>query len=228
MTTSVVIHPCFQECQDYTLDQFWKDTFFACACNKFPRGVRYDSAKRTLHVRTPGAGGRNKIEIIDLPETSEEIFDIMIQVFREKLGLYSSLDLQIKRDELDEVRSQKRVNMDCEWKGLKPRSLKDTMIVNYVAKLRDEYDLSDKEVKKLYSQIQLGFQLKKIESDDVEYSDRAIQNIEGLEYDPKTRVWSLARSPKISSKSEKTVVTQKFYQSIDSFLRSQHSRRLRL
>lgn len=227
MSNPIIIHPCFQECQDYTLDQFWKDTFFACACNKFPRGIRYDASKKNLHVRA-GNGGKNKVEVIDLPSEPVEMFKIMISIFRDKLGIYSSHDLQIKRDELDEARSQKRINMDCEWKKLKPRAIKDAILCDYVARLKDEYNLSDKETRKLFLQIQLGFQLKKINSDDVQYSDRAIQNIDGLEYDENTRFWSIPREPKLSSKTEKSVVTQKFYQSIDAYLRMMKSRRLRL
>ncbi len=228
MSLPVIIHPCFNECQDYTLDQFWKDIFFSCACNKFPRGIRYDGSTRTLSIRTPVPGGRNRTEVINLPEKSEDAYTVLMQVFREKLGIFSSKDLQIKKQELDEIQIRRRVDMDCEWKKLKPRSIKDLMIMNYILNLKQKYDLSVKETKKLFITIQLGFQFKKLSSEDVEYSDRAIQSINGLEYKTDTKNWVVTNLPRSVSKSEKTLATQKFCQSIDKFLREYKSRRLRL
>lgn len=228
MSAHVIIHPCFRDCQDFTLDQYWKDIFFACACNKFPRGVRYDSLLRTMYIRTPSSGGRNKIEAIDLPEKPEEVYKVLLEIFREKIGLYSSLDLQIKKDELDEIQQQRRVNMNCEWKKLKPRSIKDLLIMNYVSKLRNEYNLSAKESKQLLVTIQLGFQFKQLDSENVEYADREIKNISGLEYELSTKTWIITNPPQVISKSEKPIASQKFCQSIDRFLREYKSRRLRV
>lgn len=228
MSTAVIIHPCFRECQDFTLDQYWKDILFACACNKFPRGVRYDSSTGTLYVRTPSTGGKTKVEAIDLPEKPEEAYKVLVGVFRDKLGMYSSRDLQIKKKELDEIQNQRRVNMDCEWKKLKPRSIKDLMIMNYVSRMKEEHNLTPKEAKQLLSTIQLGFQFKELNSEDVEYADREIKSINGLEYIETERKWVITNPSKPVSKSEKTVTTQKFCQSIDRFLREYKSRRLRL
>ena len=226
MSSPVIIHPCFQECQYFTLDQFWKDTFLLCACNKFPRGVRYDSSLKTLYVRTPSTGGRTRVEVISLSEKPEEIYLVLMNVFKEKLGIFSSLDLQIKREELKNIQSQRKIDLDCEWKKIKPRALKDQMIINYVSRLKDEYSLTMKESKLLLSRIQLGFQLKKLCSDDVCYSNRQIQSINGLTYDNLKKEWVIINPPRLVSKTEKPVVTQKFYQSIDRFAREYKSRHL--
>lgn len=142
--------------------------------------------------------------------------------------MYSSRDLQIKKRELDEIQEQRRVNMDCEWKKLKPRSIKDLMIMNYVSQMKQEHDLTPKETKQLLGTIQLGFQFKELNSEDVEYADREIKSIRGLEYIENERGWVVTNSAKPTSKSEKSVATQKFCQSIDRFLREYKSRRLRL
>ena len=168
MSGVVIIYPCFRDCQDFTLDQYWKDVFFACACNKFPRSIRYDGSSGTLYIRTPSVRGRSKVEAIDLPDRPEEAYEVLIEVFREKLGLYSTKDLQIKKKELDEIQKQRRVNMDCEWKKLKPRSIKDLLIMNYVSKLKEDHGLTSKETKNLLNTIQLGFKFFELNSKDIE------------------------------------------------------------
>ena len=228
MSSPIIIHPCFQECQHFTLDQFWKDIFLLCSCNKFPRGVRYDSKLKTLFVRTPIAGGRTKVEVISLPDEPEKLYLVLMKIFKEKLTIFSSLDLQFKREELKNVQSQKKIDLDCEWKKLKPRALKDQIIINYVSRLKKEQNLSVKEAKLLLSRIQLGFQLKKLSSDDVCYSDREIQSINGLEYDISKKEWVITNTPHLVSKTDKSVVTQKFFQSVDRFMREYKNRHTKL
>lgn len=214
MTSPIIIYPCFQECQDFVIDSFWKDIFFACACNKFPKGVRYNCSTGTLLVRYG-----KKSEAIDLPENAQNICLILLDVFREKLSIYSSKDLQIKRQTLDDRQSQKKINLDCGWKQLKPRSVRDYMILNYVLKCKKKYTLTDLESKKLLTTIQLGFQFKNLISDDVEYSDRKIKDLRGLEFDEEAREWYITNKARASSKSSKSSPSQKFNQSIDRFLR---------
>ena len=223
MTSPIIIHPCFQECQYFTLDQFWKDTFLLCACNKFPRGVRYDASLKTLYVRTPGTGGRTRVEVISLSENYEEIYLVLMDVFKEKLGIFSSIDLQVKRDKFKNIQSQNKIDLDCEWKKIKPRALKDQMIINYVSQLKDDRKLTIKESKLLLSRIQLAFQLKKLCSDDVCYSDRRIQSINGLEYDESEKEWVITNPPRLVNKTEKPAVAQKFNQSLDKFARGYKS-----
>ena len=157
MSSPIIIHPCFQECQYFTLDQFWKDIFILCSCNKFPRGIRYDPSLKTLFVRTPGVGGKTRLEVISLPDEPEEIYKVLMKIFKEKLGIFSSLDLKIKREELKNIQSQKKIDLDCEWKKIKPRAIKDQLIINYVSELKNEHNLTIKESKLLLAKIQLGF-----------------------------------------------------------------------
>jgi hypothetical protein len=225
MASPIIIHPCFEECQNFTLDQFWKDIFLLCACNKFPRGIRYDSSQKTLSVRTSAPAGRTKVEIVSLPENPEEIYLSLINIFKEKLGIFSSLNLQIKREELKIIQSQRKIDLDCEWKKIKPRALKNQMIINYVYKLKESFNLNIKESKLLLSRIQLGFHLKKICSDDVCYSNREIQSIKGLEFNNLKKEWIIVNPPRIVNKTEKPPATQKFYQSVDKFAREYKSNR---
>nr|QBK86540.1 MAG: uncharacterized protein LCMAC102_03350 [Marseillevirus LCMAC102] len=225
MSKPIIIHPSFVECQNFTLDQYWKEIFINCACNKFPRGVRYDNNTHTLYIRTL-TGTKSKVEAIDLPEKPQDTYITLIQVFREKLGMYSSYDLQIKKGTLEEIQNQHRIDLNCDWKKLKPRSIKDFMILNYVLTLSQKYKLTIKETKQLLTTIRLGFQFKVLKSEDVDYTNGSIMNINGLIYDESLRVWTTTNSPSYSASPSEKVITQKFNQSIDKFLRDNKSRKL--
>ncbi len=179
MTSPVAVHPIFSKCREYTFDPYWKDIFARCSYNRFPRGIRYDGRKNTLYVRLPG-GIIGKKEFFSLPKVAVDVFTTMMSVFRE-MGLCSQMDLEVKRDEMEKIREQRRVNLDCRWKDLKPRYLKDRMIVRYVLHMKETYGLTQKETKKLLNTIQLGFQLKQLSSDHVKYQNGRILDIDGLE-----------------------------------------------
>ena len=225
---AVIIHPVFWDCQDFTLDDFWKDIFFSCSCNKFPKGARYDATSRTLYVRVPTSATKTISEATVLPEKTEEIYKVVLKTFREKLGLFSYKDLQIRKTEMNEIRETRRIDTDCEWKKLKPRSIKAIKIAEYVTRLKEEHLMTVKEAKNLLGMINIGFQFKQITSDDVEYENSQVQNINGLEYCEKRKMWNITHKSRVVNKTEKTVTTQKFHQCIDGYLREYRSRRVKM
>ncbi len=228
MTTQVLIYPIFAECKDYTLDPFWQDIFFKCACNRFPRNLRYDNKNHTINIKTPCAGGRSKTEVVDITDDPVEIFQVMMLIFREKLGLRSSRDLQTQVLELEDIKEKNKIDLDCDWKKLKPRTLKDELIMNYVMKLIKEHNLEPKESKILLPIIYLGFQYKKLTADHVDYENGVINNIIGLEFDPEEKKFYITNEPKVISKSEKTVQPRRFWRDVDKFLRDYRSKRLKM
>ncbi len=115
-----------------------------------------------------------------------------------------------------------------DWKKLKPRALKDELIMNYVMKLIEEHDLEPKESRTLLTTIYLGFQYKKLTADHVDYENGVINNIIGLEIDPKEKKFYITNEPKVISKSEKTVQTRRFWRDVDKFLRDCRSKRLKM
>ncbi len=227
MSTTLVIYPEFLECQDFTLDQYWKDIFYMCACNKFPKGVSYDDQQRTIYIRIQTTG-KPKRDITDLPQDSNEIFGVMTDLFRDKLGMRSPRDLCIQKEELEEARKSKEINLDCEWRKLKPRYQRDLMIMNYVIDLKGEYSLSHKEARQLLSTIKVGFQMKKLSPNDVDYIDRRIRGMKGLEYDKSIGEFIITNEANIVSKSDKGTPSKKFNQAIDRYIRKYNNEKFRL
>jgi len=165
---------------------------------------------------------------VDIPDSPVELFQVMMLIFREKLGLRSSRDLQTQAQELEDVKEKNKINLDCEWKKLKPRALKDELIMNYVMKLTADHELDSKESKTLLTTIYLGFQYKKLTADHVDYENGVINNIIGLEVDSKERTFYITNEPKVTSKSEKSVQTRRFWRDVDKFLRDYRSKRLKM
>ena len=98
--------------------------------------------------------------------------------------------------------------------------------MKYASELAKKHKFTLKESKKLFITIQLGFQFKRLNSEDVEYHSGKIHNIKGLEY--KNGVYSIVNKFRNSIKTEKRDTTQQFNQSLDHFLREYNSKRLKL
>jgi hypothetical protein len=152
----------------------------------------------------------------------------MMLIFREKLGLRSSRDLQTQALELEDIKEKNKIDLDCDWKKLKPRALKDELIMNYVMKLIKEHNLEPKDSKTLLTTIFLGFQYKKLTADHVDYENGVINNIIGLEIDPEGKKFIITNEPKVISKSEKSVQTRRLWRDVDKFLRDYRSKRLKM
>ena len=166
----------------YTTDAHWKDMLDSCARNRFPKGAKYNYNKNILYVRTD-VTGKVRTETITLPTDPKNCYETLMHVFKNLLGLKSDEDIKKSKQQLEDARQQNYIDLDCEWKKLKPRTVKNHILMNYVIDKIKEYELDEKNVTKLYKLIQLGTQFKKLSSDDFEYSDGVIYSIKGLEYD---------------------------------------------
>lgn len=220
MFETAIIYPRFNDCQNFTFDEYWKNIFVNCACNKFPRGIRYDHNKNILYVREASNNGVSSS--IKLPNSSEELFRLMMIIFKDNLSLRSSQDIEKQNEELINIERAQKENLDCEWKKIKPRAVKDQLIMNYVVELKETFNLTLKETKKLLSLIEVGFQFKQLDSGDVEYSSKKIKNIQGLEYDETTKEFGISRKIKKNIKIDKATMPHKFDQALDQFAKEQN------
>jgi len=226
MSSPLVINSIFFKCQEYTLDPFWKDMFCRCAYNRFPKGIRHDKINNIIYVKTPKTSGSRKDQF-SLPSKPREVFETMMMVFR-SIGLRSPRDLQVKKEEIEAVRKELCVDLNCMWKELRPKYLKDRMIMRYVLYLQELHGLTQKEARRLLTTIQLGFQLKQISSDDVEYKQGKITKIKGLKIDEKAHTFMISREIKPSKKTTKSTNTDSFFQIFENHLKEIKKTKLRL
>ena len=228
MGSPPVIHPIFRECETYTLDPFWKEIFQQCSRNRFPRGVRYDWKKNTLYVKLQGSSaGKPNVKVCKIPPEAPDAFEVVTSVFRE-LGLRSKRDMDLKREEIRKVRKERTVNLDCSWKEIKPKYMKDRMIHNFVRSLQEKYELDSRETKGLLNTIILGFQLKQIDSTDVRYEKGEILGIDSLEFSSEKRSFCIDRDIKRSPSNDKSSKSSKFFSTFEVYLREARKKRLRM
>lgn len=185
--------------------------------------MRYDPTHNNIIIKIDG-----KTEVIDIPTDPIQVFQTMMRIFRESMGMMSSRDLVVQKDEMESARQQRQVDLDCDWKKIKPKSLKNQLLSDFVWRLRDKYGLTNAEVKKLFSVIHIGFQFHSLTGDGVNYSRGKIRSIEGLTFNPKTRTFSVPEFSVGTSKSDKVVPSSRLYTMVDKYLREQVTRKLRL
>ena len=212
----------FLNCQNFTFDTFWREILYNCACNRFPRGVKYDQFKNMIRVRYEHAGQVKK-ERHPVPKDPYERYKLLMYIFKELLGLRSYYDIKFSRQELEELRLKINIDLDCDWKKLKSRSMRNQIIMNFAVTEASKRDLGVKGAMYLYNVIQLGFQFKQLTSNDVQYEKGVITSISGLEYDESTQKFIIINPQNPNwvpaSRPIMRVKSNQLYQTINKWLR---------
>lgn len=183
MSTKVVYEHIL-EAKELTKDEYWRDIIDNCARNRFPKGAKYNHNKNMLYVRSD-VTGRVRNETITLPLDVKKCYETLMHVLKNLLGLKSDDDIKQSKQDIETARKKNDIDLDCEWKKLKPRTIKNHILMNYAISQIDEYGLTDKDVSKLYRLIQLGMQFKYLSSEDFQYENGVVHSVKGLEYNKK-------------------------------------------
>ena len=143
-----------------------------------------------------------------------------MHIFRELLGFRSDHDIKLSKQELEEIRRQSEIDLDCEWKKLKPRSMRNQILMNFAVTETKAHDLGVKGAKHLYNMIQLGFQFKELTSDDVNYEKGVITSISGLEFEETSGKFVVTNPQKSLARTDKPATrSNRLNQSIDRWIR---------
>jgi len=215
MSNKTIIYNNILECAQFTTDNYWKEIFLSCACNKFPKGMKYDNIKNTLHINAKldnSAVARSQNDIFNLPENIQERYEMLMYIFKDILKLKSQSDTDESKFKLEEVRKNNEIDLDCTWKKLKPRSLKNHILINFTIEQTKKYNIDMKSAIILYRLIQLGIQFRKISPNDIEYSKGVILSISGLKYNEKSGEFTLSQN-----KQKYTVYTNNKINKINRF-----------
>jgi hypothetical protein len=203
---SSLIFPQFDKCRSFTLDPFWKDILYGCACNRFPDGLTFDSDKNEIEVEDG--------DCYTLPRETKKLFQMMMEIFRGDLGLRSTRDIRFE---------EKPQEHDVSWKKIKPKQIKNKLLADYITTLKQELDLTKQEIKHLTATINIGFQFKSLSSDDVEFDGKIIK-IDGLNFDKKKRIFTIPKAPRCPQKTEKPTQVNVFYNLLDKYLKENEKR----
>jgi hypothetical protein len=168
----VLVYPCFLSCTEYTEDEYWKNIFEDLAFAITPQGAYI--SKHYIISNTKNKEFVYKINIDLDPET---IFIDIYNLFSEKLGIKSVQEIEDYKNSIDS--SELVFNS---WNSIKKKSIRDSIILDYVTKKSEEYNLSRAKAKELLNTINLGILLKFISNKHIHYDDNEIKDIEGFEF----------------------------------------------
>lgn len=208
--TESVVFPIFQELKNYTFDEYWRNILDQCASDNFPDGVKFKHNKLYFSLRDESRP-KGKDIVIELPRKASDAFLTIIDSFKNKLGLRSESD------------PDKKQNTETNWKKLKPKHIKDQLLLEYALSLQRKHHLSQKDLKQLYASILLGFQFKKLTTDDIVYKHGKVKKIKGLLFDEKSRRFVINKKSRFSQKSEKMQFPV-IYQAFEKFSKEYNAR----
>lgn len=168
-----LVYPCFLACTEYTEDDYWKNIFEDLAFGITPQGA-YISKNYII------SNTKNKefVYKINTNVDSENIFLDIYNLFSEKLGIKSVQEIEEYKNSID---SNELVFMS--WNSIKKKSIRDSIILNYVIQKSNEYNLSRIKSKELLNTINLGILLKFISNKHIHYEDGIIIEIDGFEFE---------------------------------------------
>lgn len=167
------LFPIFLECNEWTLDPYWHEIFTQCSLGKFPKGMKIKNNSIIVSLKDK--------EIFSLEGNSLDVFKTMMNIFKNKLNLISDRDIHSQKKDIEDLKETLRDTYDGTWKQIRPKKIKDILLLNYVIECKYKHNLTKEQANKLYSRIKLSFIFKTITSDDVEYSDGVIHNINGID-----------------------------------------------
>jgi hypothetical protein len=170
-----VIYPIFLKCIHYIEnDTFWRETFEELSYGNCYQGSYINKGFICSNIK----GKEFIYKFID--KEPEKICQDVIKLFKEKLNIMSKNDRKILIEEFEEVEKNLKAIKNTEWSEIKKKSLKDILFQNFLIKIKNNYELNDYQLKKIYNSINLGIMLKSIKNSDIVYQDGEIKDIKGI------------------------------------------------
>ena len=176
-----IIYPIFLECCKYTEDDdFWKYVFEDLAYGKTPYGTYISHDYLCCKTKDREFSYR-----IDKTKDSETVYNEIYNLLYNKAGILSELDLERKKLYFENIEKNIQEIRASSWSAIKKKSIKERLIEDFVIAMKKEYNLSFFQAKRLLAVISIGIIFKLITSDDINYENGEIQNIDGISFDNK-------------------------------------------
>lgn len=189
----------FLNCAEYTSDIFWKDIFQKCSNGLYPKGFNYSEKAHTIYVNVAISPTQNIKRSYKLGNDHHQNYDIIIECLRNDIKLRSEKDIDISKTELEKIRNMCIVDLSTTWAKLKPKSVKDAILLDYIKNRvtkdfgNDKEEIIKSETKKLYKLIPQLSHLKKLISSDFIYEDGELKDISHLIFDKQTKKYKSNR-----------------------------------
>ena len=111
----------------------------------------------------------------------KEVYNLL----NKKLGLCSQTDKNKRKETFDSLESHLKTIQNSNWSSIKKKGIKELLIENFVIDMKNKYDLTITQTKKLLLFISTCILFKVIVSSDINYECGKIQSIDGITFKPK-------------------------------------------
>jgi hypothetical protein len=172
-----IIYPIFLECVQFAENKFWKSIFEDLSYGKCPYGSYIH--KNYFSCNFKGKEFSYKLENNNPELVYENIFSLLTK----KLGLLSEEEKKNKMLDYQKIENEMIENKMEKWSSIKKKSLKDSLIQNFIIKVKKDYNLNNLQLKSLQKVINLGLIFKTISHKDIHLEDGQITVIDGIEFE---------------------------------------------
>ncbi len=171
-----ITYPIFLACRDCTTDPFWKRIFENLAYGETPRGIYFK--ENNIYSITK----KKEFNYSFINKDIDEIYKDIHHLFSEIYGLKSKGDMTKKKEVFEEFQKANSTRRSEDlWNKIKKKTLKDNLIQDYVIDSQREYNLSEKDMRRLYFFVSVGTVFKLFNSTDIYLKGGYIKSIDGIE-----------------------------------------------
>jgi hypothetical protein len=167
-----LLYPCFLSCVEYTDDEYWKSIFEDLSFGITPQGTYISKNYLISNVKN-----KEFVYKIQKDMYTETLFLEIYALFSEKLDLKSTNEIEEYKNSIETF--EMAFNS---WNSIKKKSIKDSIIMNYVNTKSSEYDFTTHTSKRLLNTINLSIMLKFITIKNIDYRDSIIHAIDGFTF----------------------------------------------
>jgi hypothetical protein len=205
-TKNTIIYPIFEKCSLLTTDEFWIDLFNKASIGKFKRGFSFKDNYLIFN--------KNKDKIY-LDVDPVRALNECLYFFKTKAGIQSETDKMMERKIIESKIVDIQRNIQYTWGDFKKSKTKELFINEYINKVASIHLLNTFEKAQLKYIINYGLIVGCFGNHNIVFKDTKIQNIDGLLFDPLTRIFSISPSyppkkPSNSKSSKKSNVVPLF------------------
>ena len=171
--------PLLFEASERIRDDYWKNFLLDLARGRFPKKITVDY--KSIHAGTK----RNQLTYFYGNKSPEEIAQELPGILRKHLSVYSQTDIQ-EQTNVTEDHFNEFVNriQDNSWKRIKSKKMKQSLLVDYTLRCKNEWNLSWNQARDLHRVLDDAFFVYRTHgSTDVQMEDGEIIDIEDIHLD---------------------------------------------
>ena len=208
-----IMYPIFLQCSQFSDDTFWRAVFEDLSYGVCPTNVKLNDSG--IYITT-------QQEQFNLYFNDHDPCDLFISIrdlFKENLNITPRSDKIKQKYKFYKCLQNKQFTS---WSDIRKKNTKLILIKNYVIKMKNEKNLTSRQMKQLLSLIQIGFHFKLLTLDDITYDqdNGMIIDIQGISIIDKVislnrvfKVSPLVSEPPVNTKTKMKYIWDKQYNS---------------